>query len=252
MGLDLGDLDLSDIDLSADDEEAVASVSDWFRGIIYLILTGIVIWVPQTPYYQTVGRNSWMFFALSFVGIVVGISGGRWLLGIAQRASARYARMNHDRGPSVYKPPTAVSRWLTLITGIGGGVAIVFGINASPATVGNSASFFIAIGAIAVGGTLGRWLLMQEHNPSKNRAPSEPIKLPPWFKWVTLASIAVASGFVLFSTEIFGPALAKQMEFVFGAIAFLISIVGAVWISKRFDEMEKEGQREREKRRPQP
>lgn len=244
MGLDLADLDLDAIDLEADDGPSVLQPGDGLRAFVFIItLVGVVL-VPMTDYYRTVGRNTWLFFVVAFAGIALGLLGGRWLFQLLGRAAERYAAKNQNRAPVEDRPPSALSRWMTLIVGVGGAVAIVVGMQSNPAVIGSGRSFLISIGAILVGMTFGRWLLMQEFHPVKNDAPIKPIKLPPWMKWVTLTVLLGTAVFILFSGQILGDATAKELEFTLGAVAFVVAIGGAIWLSKRFDETETKLRRE--------
>ena len=98
--------------------------------------------------------------------------------------------------------------------------------------------YFVTIGALVVGGLFARWLLMQANNPFKRDGPPRRIELPPWFKWVTLTAIIGGSVVVLLGMELFSSGDRDSTEFSLGGAAFLIGIVAAVWVARRFDETE--------------
>lgn len=257
-GIDLSQLDLDDIDL---EEEPP---SPWGRRIIFVFLVGLMgflLWVPTTEFYQVRGGTNWLFFTVSGGAIVVGLLLGRFLWRWAQEAAERYAARRMREAPKTQeprKPPAAWVRWLTLLAAIGGGIALLVGIPAAEAmsstgvTGGFSSLWFLMVlGALAVAALLGRWLMMQGEIRRERREPAPPIQWPPWLKWVTLG-VLLTGGLVAGLGMSFippGTSGRDSLEFGLGAVAFVVGVLGAIWLARRFDETE-EKIKERAKRRP--
>ncbi len=231
MGVDLNSIDLDDIDIGAEERAGPNLVA---QGGFFIALAAFVLWLPTSSFYHSTQNASWLFFVVCGGAIVLGLFGGRWLTAVLQRAAERWALRNKNQPtPDRSGPPSALSRWLALIITVGGIVAIVFG-----STNRNVSGIWVALGAVAVGVNLGRWLLMQQHRPFKRRLKSVP--MPPWMKWVSLGVMVVAALVILFSGLIFGQnSSSSSNDFSFGAVAFVIAIGAAIWLAKRFDEEEK-------------
>ena len=59
--------------------------------------------------------------------------------------------------------------------------------------------------------------------------------LPPWVKWLNLAVLVIGAGVVLLSDLFFN---SQQAEGYLSAIGFVLGIGGAIWLARRFDELE--------------
>ena len=131
---------------------------------------------------------------------------------------------------------------------IGGIVVILVGLPASGAmdTPGAISGlwFLAAIGAIVVGILGGRWLLMQAEAHARTRGePRPPVRLPSWFKWVTLfILIAVGAGAVV-APILVGGQTGETLEFALGGVGFAVGIVGAIWLARRFEEASQHAER---------
>lgn len=237
MGIDLDALDLQHIDL--DDPPG----SPWWRYVIALGLLGAVvgiIWLPTTDFYQHAG--DWLFALLCIAATGVGLFGGRWLWQWAEEASLRWAQRRAAEASEPPKPPSAFARGVTLLLGLGGAAVLLFVV--SPSDLGGAGTsgysdlwYLTAAGAIGVGILLGRWLLMQEHNPFKNVRPVT-ITLPPWFKWVSLGVIVGGGVIIMVLQTLSGGSRAGEEGAGLGGAAFVLGIFAAVWIARRFDEAE--------------
>ncbi len=252
-GLDLEGVDLDEVDL----ELTEPGVSGWRYVEFFLMVAvgAVVLWFPNSEYYLRFGPDHPIFFALCAAGIIDGLLLGRWLIRWANEAQARWAREAERLGQlkkEPPKPPSALQRWSTLIIGIGGAVAVTVGVPASSYYGGGDSQltwFLGAGGALAVGATLGRWLLLQANRPVKEQAPVKPIVLPPWFKWVTLSILACMGLFALVGMQLIGPGGGQTVEFAAGGVAFIVGIFGAIWVARRFDELEKKGIKPKPRRR---
>lgn len=254
-GIDLSQLELDDIAL--DIEQPPSPVWRWLLALLLVGLAGFVLYFPTTSYYHTLGANSWVFFALAFGGTIVGVLLGRWLWVTLQDWAASYARRAAARPPRQRtRPllPPAVLRWLTLLAVVGGALAIFFGPSSQAYNAGREGSdlwFLAALGAITVGILLGRWLMMQADATQRPAALRFSLRLPPWFKWVTLAVLVGGSLLALLGTSIFSDAESHSVQFGLGAVALAVGIFGAIWIAQRFDEAEERLRaRSRQLRRP--
>jgi len=241
---DLSVLDLDNIDIE-DDEQGGGRGRHYLFVAFLLGLGALTLWLPTTEWFMVRGQGGW-FFLLCGVGIVDGVLLGRMVLAWAEAAGARHAaRQAEAPEPKPDKPPSALRRWLTLLVALGGGAAVIFGVPASAYYASGDAYhstwFLGAGGALVVGILLARWLLMQANAAPLQEAPREPIKLPPWFKWVTLG-VLVSGGVAAFIANVFyaNPDSSGSFEFGISAVGFAVGLSGAIWLARRFDELEKQ------------
>ena len=240
-GIDLSRLDLDHIELEID--EPPSQAGRWLALFLVLTSGGALIWLPTTDWYQAMGQTHWVFFALCSVAVIVGIAGGRTLWDWVQDAAARYAARASTRRPTSGEPegpPSAVTRWLLLLFALGGAGFVLFGLprmGYAPGGPLDALWFGAAIVAVVVGLILGRWLLMQAAAapPSPRR---EPIRVPPWFKWVTLTALLAAGLVALVAPSLLGGSEGESLRFTLGGVGFGVGVLGAIWIARRFDETE--------------
>ncbi len=238
-GVDLSRLDLDDIEL-----EELGTGGFWRAlGVLALLaLGGMFLWLPSTSYYQRLGENSWLFFVVTGGGILVGLVLGRLLWSWAEQAARRYAERVSRRPEKPDQPPSALRRWLTLLLIIGGGSAIVVGVPAGAyyqeGDAYHSTWFLAAGGAVVIGILVGRWLLMQAAaKNARGRKELVKIEFPPWFKWVSLAVLVGLGLFALLGSILFVQKSA-DFEFSLGGVGFVVGVFGAIWLARRFDELE--------------
>lgn len=250
MGVDLSQLDLDDIELDPKDGSGLFASSGaravwrWVGGVVVLGLGGLVLWLPSTEIYQYSAHSSWLFAIVCIVATVVGVLFGRWLWLWAEDAAQRWIATRPRRDPDAPpKPPSTLRRVMTLLVALAGAGVILFAITPADLSGGQSGYssiwFLAAVGAIVIGFLLGRWLLMQEYNPFKGAAKPVQIRLPPWLKWVTLTIILGGGVLVFVGMEVFATEDRESLEFSLGGAAFVIGIVAAVWVARRFDETER-------------
>lgn len=254
--VDLSKLDLSHIELDIDKPPSKAW--RWLALFFMLTMGGGLLWFPSTSYYQMSGQRNGVFFVICGVAAVVGLLGGRWLWRWADEAAAEYAARRAREGdrptPEEQGPPSALRRWLTLIFVVGGGAGILFGLPAMGyLQSGHDSSpiwYGAAIAAIVVGIFLGRWLLMQaEAAAPAERREHAPIRLPHWFKWVTLG-VLIASGIAaLIIPSLYSGPNAETVRFSLGGLGLLVGIVAAIWLARRFEETEQRLREETRRRR---
>ena len=259
-GLDLSKLDLDDIEL---DEEGPSLFLRLLALVLLVGLGGFLLWFPTSDTYLAMGQTSWVFFLMCGVAIVVGIGVGRWLwawvLDAAARYAARRAREERRIAKEPPKPPSAFRRWATLVLVLGAGGGILFGVPAYGIIQGTEQAgslwFGVAIIAIVVGFVAGRWLLMQAETAMKARPKGPPIQLPGWFKWVTLVVLVGAGVFALVYPAMSGGGeVDSTIRFSLGMVGLVVGVVGAIWLTRRFDESEAKirARVERARARPQP
>ncbi|OGR08105.1 MAG: hypothetical protein A2341_20665 [Deltaproteobacteria bacterium RIFOXYB12_FULL_58_9] len=238
---DLGGVDLSKLDLDHIELDIDRPRSPWWRWVALVALLGMggfIIWFPQSATYQSFGYSSGVFFLVCVLATVVGVAGGRWLWAWVRDATVRYV----ERPVQEERPPSALGRWLTLAFVVLGIVIIVFWLPSSGLISGSAVSgvvFGAAAIAIVVGISLGRWLLLQAEASAKkvdNNRP--PIRLPPWFKWVTLAALVLIGLFALVAPWVVDDAADQSMQFGLGGVGFAVGVAAAIWLARRFDETE--------------
>ena len=93
---------------------------------------------------------------------------------------------------------------------------------------------FKALGGAAAAALGGRWLFIQAGRQSTGPRRGLP-KFPPWFKWVNLTLLLLGALVVLLSDLLFN---SQQAEGYLSALGFILGIGGAVWLARRFDELE--------------
>ncbi|HET6343280.1 MAG TPA: hypothetical protein VFH51_00050, partial [Myxococcota bacterium] len=66
----------------------------------------------------------------------------------------------------------------------------------------------------------------------------KPLVLPPWFKWANLALLVAGGLFATFGHGLLGGADGQTAGFSLAGVGFAVGILGAIWIARRFDELE--------------
>ncbi len=231
-GIDLDALELGDIDLG----DEPAAKKPWVSVVVLLLAGALVLWIPSTDWFRLLGQDGGHFFVLAAVGIVIGILLGRALWRLA--AASYVATSQRKTGGA--RLPSRVSRGALLALVLLGAGVILY-VSSDPSLQQGQGSqlawFAAALGAVVVGVIFGRWLLLQATaSPS---APRVPIKLPPWFKWVTLSLLVGTALFVLVGKVAGVAGDQSSLEFILAAAGFVAGVGGAIWLARRFDEWEK-------------
>lgn len=236
--LDLADLDLDHIELET--AKPTRHIGRWVTLGLIVLATGFLLWFPNTTFYRLRGSQSWPFFVLTSMATLLGVFGGRFLWMWAQEAAQRWQRaVRPQRAPA---PPSKAARWVMGLLAVAGAAVLLFGVSRQQLLGGSrgfSGAWFAASAAALVVGILaGRWLLAQEHNPFKPRPRTAPVRFPPWFKWVTLAILLGVAGLALFGMKLFPGGASESLRFTFGGVAFVVGVFAAIWLARRFDELE--------------
>ena len=235
--LDLSFLNLDELEL---DPSPPPSIRRWGILLIGIGVLGFLIWFPTSDLYRASAHDNTYFFALSGASILMGLLGGRWLWGWMEEIAAR-VEAAPPRPPREDRVVTATERWATLGGAIAGlitaGLASadhlgIPGQNTSPRW------WLIALGALMSAGLGGRWIFIQAHRPHAEVQDHIPIELPKWFKWVTFSLLILAGLFAMLGSRFFGQIGSVFNTSVFGSVGLITGTLGAIWISKRFDEME--------------
>lgn len=254
---DLADIDLSKINLD-DLDLPPTRPSAWRRWLAALTLTGLgalVLYIPSTEYYLRYGQSNGAFFAVCIAGLLVGGLLGRLVLRWAQETADTWVARAERRAHKTAEDDTPASPWvrysvLTLV--LGSAALLLF---ALPQTVYNPRGgfqglwFAASAAAFVVGILAGRWLLMQATaRAAVDTRPPKPMVLPPWLKWVTLALLIALALLAIFGMSLFGgTGNDKALEFTLGAVGFVVGVGGAIWMARRFEDLESAAQKKRGK-----
>lgn len=236
-GLNLQNLDLDDIDL---DEPGPSRTWRWLRGVSLVAVGGTLVWLPTTNFYQLNANSSWLFAGLCIAALALGGSAARFLWTWMQEVALRNARSALDRAalPSFRIPP-AVLRWATLVSALTLGGVMLFAMPRDADWAGNgySSMWFIGVGmALLAGILIGRWIIMQASATPVSAEPVRPWVLPPWFKWANLALLVAGGLFAAFGHHLMADP--EAATFSMGGVGFGVGVLGAIWIARRFDEVE--------------
>lgn len=238
-GFDLSKLELDAIEL--DIERPPNPLWRWLAGLTLLGLIGAAIVYGERL--RAMSEGGWGF-GLSLLAIIIGIAFGRW---VWSAAMARAAEDAHDQEPPEPEgPPSAGLRWFTFLLGAGGAVTLVVAVRSGTLTAwfGDQAIFVSGTGALFIGVVLSRWLTMQAEaaNARDQEEPDDaPIELPPWFKWVSF-TVIVGAAIVLFVANLMS---AGAFDFSLGGAGFIVGLAAAIWLARRFDDLERKAREAR-------
>lgn len=253
VNLDGIDLAYLDFDTAIAESTNAPKASPWKLGGAFAaiaLIAAINIWLPNTDFYRAHGENSWVFWLVSSSSILAGFALGRFLWRWAEEAAERAARerAEHPERAKTAEPPSKWMRFATLAAAVGGGATLLYNSNQEGMTSGLG-YFGAAIGAIVTGILAGRWLLMQAEAAPKRRAEEiTPFVLPAWFKWVTLGVLFLCGLFAGFGDQLLPGSDSESLRFAMGGIAFIVGIGGAIWLARRFEELEEKFRNEKPRR----
>ncbi len=236
---DLGNLELDHLDL---EDDPPFSPTRWLILTGLLGLVGFVIWFPNSDAYRMSPNGQTYFFIISALAIVIGIFGGRWLWAWLEESAERYARNLANQPEKPTRVVSATERWLTLLGAIGSLVAVALFSNDHSGPPGQGPSenwWIISLGALLSASLGGRWLFIHANRPQDALQPSPPRELPKWFKWITFSVLVAGALFAVFGNTMGtgGPSIFDSSTF--GAIGLVVGTFGAIWLAKRFDELER-------------
>ncbi len=257
-GVDLSKLNLDHIELDRY-QGGPSTLGRLFLLAVLLAMGGFVLWFPNSDIYLSMGPTNWLFFLLATVGTVVGVAASRIAWQMLEEASQRWAKFYDPertaRAKEPQKPASALTRFFVFVLVASGAGGILFGLPAmgyGPDQAGGSVWFGAAIVAIIVGFVAGRWLLMQAEADAKNQPKLEPIKLPPWFKWVTLTVLIGAATVALVLSNSEETTGDNNSRFGIGGVGLVVGIATAIWLTRRFDEAEAKIKAKQAQRLPRP
>ena len=235
--LNLQQLDLDSIDL---EDGGPSPWWRWARGAALLAVGVALVWLPTTNYYQLNANSSWLFGGLCIAALLLGGGAARFLWSWMQTVALRNARSALERASlPTFRIPPALLRWGTLLTALTLGGVMLFGMphEADWQGSGYSSLWFIAVGmALLAGLLLGRWIIMQASANPIDPASYRPWVLPPWFKWANLGMLIAGGLFAAFGHHLMADP--EAATFSLGGVGFGVGVLGAIWIARRFDEVE--------------
>ena len=242
--VDLRGIDLSRIDQSdLEPEHEAGRIGYWLMGAL-LVGTGFgLAWLQQSEYYRITGKGTMLFFALCALACGLGVALGRWLWIGAQSVAARTPPRTPEPWPD--EPPPTWIRRLMLVGMVGAGAAIVW--LAKSNLVSEPLRIVLAIVGLGIALMFSRWIIMSAQAAERDPEQRPPIKLPPWFKWVSLAGL-VGLGLIAGLGDLIFPNRGSGPErFGLAGVGLFVGVFGAIWLAKRLDETE---DRIRRRRRP--
>lgn len=256
--LNLTDLDLSDVELPAAQAASVATL----LGCAGVGVVGVVgmLWLPSTALYQLHATGEVLFW-----GCAACVAGAAWV-GAQHRDAVR--QLEHmvsartgPNAPALRVPNVRVPRWLWRLTRnsrlqqqllawrrplLAGGIVtlaacVAFVLPREPEWAGNTYStawFFAVMAAMSCGVLVGRFILAQAAASPLTRE-LKPFTPPPWFRWVSLALLVAGGLITSFGAQWFNLAGGGVGgEFPLAGLGLVTGIGGAIWMARRFDELE--------------
>lgn len=236
-GIDFSRIDLGQIDLDLDQppkrQAKPSRIPRWLTLSFMLAGLTLVVWLPTTHFYKSSTYSNALFFTVCVLGLSITFIGGRflwaWMEEAAENWSENPSRLR-DRPPRVIP---AWERWLTLAAAVAMGTLTAFAL--PDALSYRDGSWLLK----ATGGALtavigGRWLFIQAGR-AVPKAGRKRFKLPTWFKWFNLGLLVIGAVLVLTGDLIFG---SNQAQGYLSALGLALGIGGAIWLARRFDEME--------------
>ena len=240
--LDFQHLELDHLDLEPESEsESSLAVGRWFILFTLIALVGFVIWFPNSNFYRMSPNGQTYFFVVSGLALLLGLVGGRWLWAWLEESALRYAEKAEKQEARPPRVISATERWLTLLAALGALIAVALLGNDQTGIPGQGASenwWLISLGALISASLGGRWLFIQANRPRKETPDSPPVELPNWFKWVTFSLLVGGGFFAVFGSTLMGGGPSIFDSSTFGAVGLVVGTLGAIWLSKRFDELE--------------
>ena len=240
--INLDQLDLSDIHLEAEKPKphqsrpsSSSSLGRWVLLTLLIIAIGLILWIPQTHFFQTAGGSGTLSFAISGVALVIAFLGGRWVWGWLEESAASWEAKPRDERPE--REVSRAERWLTLLGALALG-GVVVGLPDS-VSLGVGSGTIKGLCGVAAAGLGGRWLFVQAARKvdPETFTPFEARELPRWMKWVSLALLLIGAFIAGFGEQIFG---VGSHNTVLAAVGLGVGLFGAIWLSRRFDEIEQE------------
>ena len=232
-GIDLGAIDL-ELDTKTPRPERKKTPLSRTLTLVSLI-SGIILvmWLPTTHFYKSSNYSTALFFGICVFGVGLTFFGGRFFWAWMEEAAeewALHAIPATQRPPRVIKP---IERWLTLLAACGLGAITLFAFPDSSSY--NDGSWMLkALGGACSAALGGRWLFIQAGRASPRGKGGLPT-LPAWFKWLNLAFLVIGALIVLLSDLLFN---SQQAQGYLSALGFILGIGGAIWLARRFDELE--------------
>ena len=256
--LNLSDVEIDDHALEA--PEAVWNAGTALLGVVLAAALGVALVLPSTLFYQLNVYAGWVEGAAWGLVLVTALSLGPTLYHAAVALTRddtpeRLAQAARDRAAHLGQHPALQPRVLLGVGIVGLGVVLLVLLPHEVQWQGAtySGSWFLATGVATVTGILvGRFIIAhaQASRPVRTQVHA-PIVLPPWFRWVTGALWAGAAITILI-VHATTPDGDHSREFALSGTSLALGVIGAIWIARRFDELEVKWRKEAENRRNRP
>ena len=242
------DEDLVLEDAKADGLWALAGCAVWLGTL------GLIAWLPSTLFYQLNPLAEfaylalWLFAALLTALLWRGVYAliTAWPFGAELQALKRQRLLARlPKGPAV----APVRLMLLGIIALGALLVLLLPRDAQWQGQTYSGAWFVAaLAATATGILVGRFIIA--HATMTRPAHSEPrapIQWPSWMRWATGAALLGAAALILILHALTVPG-DHSNEFALAGASLSLGIGAAIWLARRFDELEAKWQKEAQTR----
>lgn len=251
--LHLTDLDLSEVELPPAAAPSLAA----FGACTAAGVAGLValLWLPSTALYQLHAAGEVLFWLAAAGVAAAGWVGARhWPAG-RQFLTALAASDGAQDKRTLPPPPrwlrrlfanrhlqTRLLAWRRPLLGTGIvalAACVAFVLPREPEWAGNtySTAWFVAVvAAMSCGILVGRFILAQAAASPLARE-LEPFSPPTWLRWVSLGLLVAGATVTNFGAQWFNLA-GYGSEFPLAGLGLVTGIGGAIWLARRFDELE--------------
>lgn len=249
--LDLGGLDVNDVLW----QEDAKSDAVWVLSgcVLWAAVVGVLIWLPGTLFYQLnplaelVNLGAWLLLAgltaLLWRGVYALVTA--WPFGDALAAIKR--RQTRMSNAAAWGQPSARILGLCIVA-LGALLVLLLPRDVQWQGQGYTGAWFLAtLAAIATGILVGRFIIAHASIERPARPPAEPIKWPSWTRWATGGSILALGAGVLIAHTVTVPGDTSH-EFHLAGISLFVGVAAAIWLARRFDELEQKWQKEAQER----
>lgn len=253
----LASLNLEDLEVDEDLvlEDAKADGLWTLTGCaVWLGTLGLIAWLPTTLFYQLNPLAEfaflalWLFAALMTALLWRGVYSliTAWPFGAEVQALRRQRLLSRLPG----RPTVAPARLMLLgIVALGALLVLLLPRDAQWQGQGYSGAWFLAtLAAIATGILVGRFIIAHATltRPAQSE-PRAPIAWPSWMRWATGGAILAAGAAILTLHALTVPG-DHSNEFTLAGASLSLGIGTAIWLARRFDELEAKWQKEAQMR----
>lgn len=227
---------------------------------LVLVLVGTALWLPTTLFYQLspiaelLSLGLWLVVALLTALLARGVYTlvVAWPFGEELAALKRHqrhlSRILPSASPFSVKKPNTAGLLGVGILAMGALLVLLLPRDVQWQGQGYTGGWFAAsLAAIATGILVGRFIIAHATLERPERAPRPPIVWPSWMRWATGAAI-IMGGCVILLWHSLGVQGDHSQEFTQAACSLSLGVAFAIWLARRFDELESKWQKEAQKR----